>query len=807
MAEGLSGEVGLEFDVDEDGRVANVVVKTSAGHGFDEAATAAAKQFIFEPGTHEGAPVSVHISYSYRFTLKEVPKPVVDRKVVQVGRLEGFTLLRGTREPIAGAHVIAVDESGVSHDVAVDARGHFLLAVPAGKAHVVVSGGRAKRFSTDEQIRAGESLKVNYFIEPTQYGRYESTVRGQINREEISRKTFSTEELMKMPGSFGDALRAIENFPGVARAPFNSGLIIVRGGKPTDSRVFMGGAEVPQLYHFAGLTSVVPTALIDHIDFMPGNFSVRYGRAIAGAIDLELREPKRDRWHGELETNVFDTGFMVEGPVGQGSLAFGARRSYIDALIGLLPASALKFATAPVYYDYQAVFDYPLWGGKIRVSVLGSDDELKLVITKPNDIDPSFTDFGTHIYYHKAQIRYTKRFGNWQFLAQNASGVTSQSGALGTALNYNVFSVNSDFRVEARYQKSPKWKLLIGLDTQYAHVDLGALLPSPPREGEVPTPLSLATKQRVDEILDVGNIGAYAELTWKPNERITVTPGLRFDYFSALQHTAFNPRMTAQFRVSPITWIKAGLGLYSQDPQPPDYDPHYGNPNVRPESAIHSSLGVEQGILPGLSLEVTGFYKYLYDLVAPSTQSVLRNDATVPENVASTGIGRIYGGEFSLRQAISKRFFGMLSYTVMRSERKDCSACAWRLFDYDQTHVFVAVLHAYLPRGWEAGFRFRYVTGFPYTAAAGGFYDADSDVFSPAHGPVNTARLDSYQSLDLRVDKTFLFKRWLLKLYLDVSNVYNHANPEITQFSYDYTKNQAVTGLPIIPSFGIRGEF
>ncbi len=36
---------------------------------------------------------------------------------------------------------------------------------------------------------------------------------------------------MKVPGSFGDALRAIENLPGVARAPFNSGLLIIRGAQ------------------------------------------------------------------------------------------------------------------------------------------------------------------------------------------------------------------------------------------------------------------------------------------------------------------------------------------------------------------------------------------------------------------------------------------------------------------------------------------------------------------------------------------------------------------------------------------------
>jgi hypothetical protein len=260
-------------------------------------------------------------------------------------------------------------------------------------------------------------------------------------------------------------------------------------------------------------------------------------------------------------------------------------------------------------------------------------------------------------------------------------------------------------------------------------------------------------------------------------------------------------------QVASFTWLKAGIGLYSQDPQPPDYIAAFGNPAVRPESAIHYALTVEQGILPGLMGEVTGFYKDLYDLATANSNFVLRDGKTVAEHDYSDGIGRVYGAEFLLRQSISKWFFGWVSYTLMRSERKDCATCAWRLFDFDQTHVLVVALHAYLPRGFEVGVRFRYITGNPYTPAYGGFYDADSDVYQPAKGPVNTARLDAYHQLDLRFDKTFLFQRWVLKLYLDITNVYNHQSAEVNQPSFDFTRSTALTGLPIIPSFGIRGEF
>jgi TonB family protein len=70
----LSGTVVLEFDVDERGVVADVVVKESARHGFDEAAVAAVEQLVFAPALKNGTPVSAHVTYAYKLVLESAPK-------------------------------------------------------------------------------------------------------------------------------------------------------------------------------------------------------------------------------------------------------------------------------------------------------------------------------------------------------------------------------------------------------------------------------------------------------------------------------------------------------------------------------------------------------------------------------------------------------------------------------------------------------------------------------------------------------------------------------------------------------------
>lgn len=59
----------------------------------------------------------------------------------------------------------------------------------------------------------------------------------------------------------------------------------------------------------------------------------------------------------------------------------------------------------------------------------------------------------------------------------------------------------------------------------------------------------------------------------------------------------------------------------------------------------------------------------------------------------------------------------------------------------------------------------------------------------------------------MRVDKKFVYDRWMFSVYLDVQNTYNRANPESIQYNYDSTQKIYQSLLPIIPSIGFKGEF
>jgi TonB family protein len=112
----LEGNVGLELDVDAAGQVTAVRVTSPAGHGFDEAASEAARRFVFSPALEDGKPIPSNVQFTYEFHLPEAPAvpppvlapPSVDAVPTQVDP-DQFTVVLGSR-PISAASSFAVQD-------------------------------------------------------------------------------------------------------------------------------------------------------------------------------------------------------------------------------------------------------------------------------------------------------------------------------------------------------------------------------------------------------------------------------------------------------------------------------------------------------------------------------------------------------------------------------------------------------------------------------------------------------------------------------------------------------------------------
>jgi len=177
------------------------------------------------------------------------------------------------------------------------------------------------------------------------------------------------------------------------------------------------------------------------------------------------------------------------------------------------------------------------------------------------------------------------------------------------------------------------------------------------------------------------------------------------------------------------------------------------------------------------------------------------------QSLLQTGIGRTYGGQMLLRQELAKGFFGWLSYSLIRSERKDRDTSDWRLFDYDQTHVFAVLASYEISRGFQAGARFRYTTGAPRTQVTGAFFNSEDQRYEPIYGAQNAIRLPAFYSLDIRIEKSFVFRRLKFNAFADVQNITNRKNPEEIIYSANFSQRDYISGLPVLGIAGVRMEF
>ena len=181
-------------------------------------------------------------------------------------------------------------------------------------------------------------------------------------------------------------------------------------------------------------------------------------------------------------------------------------------------------------------------------------------------------------------------------------------------------------------------------------------------------------------------------------------------------------------------------------------------------------LGAEYDIRSGLQATSSAFY-------TDRRRLIVQDPSMATEDITDAYINRGYGESYGVELLVrAKRddFFGWIAYTLSRGTRVDSPDRPERLFDYDQTHNFIAVASWQWGK-WTFGGRWQYTTGEPDTPIEGSIFLSDFNTYVPLFGDYNSDRLEDAHQLDVRVDRVWKFDTWELSAYLDITNVYAHA--------------------------------
>ncbi len=820
--------VTLELTIDDTGHVSDATVSDGAGEPFDSLVLAAVGAFEFTPAEIDGVVSPIRIAYRYELRRPAPPPPAAHAS------LHGTIRARGDAHALEGIAVEAtLEEQTVS--ATTDAEGRFAIDdLAAGTYAITLRGASITEVQTSETLEEGEQLEVAYDLtiaSPTREAEDGDDLEIVVVAPPLRRTTVSTEvradEARVVPGTSGDVLRVVESLPGVARSAAGAGQLVVWGASPEDTRVYVDGVRVPRLYHEGGLRSVVHSGLVRGIELVPGGYGASWGRGLGGLVSVGTDLPMEDGVHGSAQIDVLDASAMLRGATRDFGAAIAARVSLVDLYAAsLLGSDVSAFVPIPRYRDGQARLRFELGGGQHLdvVGMLGSDQYTRNVPS----VDPASTVSDLRaLDFQRIYLRYVREPGDGTsltvtpFFGLDQSFRRTSVGQLATSIgsNLTLAGVRAVYRAHAE-----DWlDVETGLDVEVALSSLSRTgsIALPAREGDLrtfgqPVPDAVATDR-----WDVAQIGVapYVELDGSFfGGALHVVPGLRVDPYmrsvsrrvptSADQPTVglfaqdfrAEPRIAVRGTLAPWLDLRGAFGVYHQQPAAEDLSSAFGNPTLPISESLHAVLGANVRPIDTLTIEVTGFF-------TSSSGLAMRSASPAPlpaQALTPSGSGRSYGVQALVRRELADGLFGWVAYTLSRSERQNHPTDAWRLFDFDQTHVLTAVLSWNVGLGFTIGARFRYATGMPRTPVVGASYDAARDRYAPTFGAQNGTRLPDFVQLDLRVARVFELGGSTLEISLEVLNTWNQANAEEIVYSSDYAQNAYITGFPVLPVLGLR---
>ena len=720
------------------------------------------------------------------------PVPVTD---VARAYVSGKVMILGGSQPVEDAVVEIAGNTGGAASSAAD--GTYRLAVTPGETKLSFSayGFAAKSLHVD--AKAGKEVKLNAYLDQVDFVSDEIVVLAKKEKNDVVTTTIDNKEMQKIPGTAGDALRAVQSMPGVASLSDYSSGLAVQGGGPDDNLYLLDSIPWPIPFHFGGILSTVYSDLLSSVDLNTAGFGAQWGDVMGAVLDAKTRPGDKDGFHGQADLSMITSQLLLEGPLGIGdaSIAVYGRRSYIDLLIGKMMQSH-GFTAFPYFWDIGGTLDFSIdKDNHFKGLALSTDDALKLDIDQTGNTDT--------VYSGNFDMDNSSFTGGFSWVNTAIAGVTSkltsyyydisQKEIVGTDFNINIGQGNLGLKEELDWEAGEffgvKHDIGFGADIERIHDDADVELSFDPIH-HIAEPIST--------YVDGWHTsrGGYLQdrMTLLPS--LDLTAGIRYDKDDAIARDTTLPRFCLSWQSDELTVWKAAWGVYSQFPTDVELNREFGNPDLTANLAQHTVVSVERKLSHEISLRLDAYYKYYMNLVEQNSDTGLYDNS---------GSGSSKGVEAYLDANFGDKFFGWISYALSKSERL-IPPDGWELYQYDQTNIATVVASYNFTPAWSVGLKLHYNTGPLVKQLTGRREDANfiwHGIYSAGYGE----RLADYLRVDLRTDYEFRYEGWKLKVYVEILNLLDRPNPLQIMYSDDYTSSQVIDNLPFIPYLGVEAEF
>src|SRR5689334_11144868 len=278
-----------------------------------------------------------------RRTAKAIPGKLIE--IGKKGQATGNVILTGyirsakTGEPLVNASVYTDSLHGTSTDL----YGQYSLTITPGRRTLNVQSIGMK--DTHVQLMVYSNGKLDVDIEDQIRVLKEVVISNRktsnIRNVQMGVERLSIADIKNVPTVFGEAdvLRVITSLPGVKTVGEASTGFNVRGGSTDQNLILFNDATIYNPSHFFGLFSAFNPEVIKDIQLYKSSIPAKFGGRLSSVLDISSREGNKKKISGSAGIGVITSRINLEGPIvkDRTSFIFGARTTYADWLLGLLP--------------------------------------------------------------------------------------------------------------------------------------------------------------------------------------------------------------------------------------------------------------------------------------------------------------------------------------------------------------------------------------------------------------------------------------------------------------------------------------
>ncbi|NWG12481.1 MAG: TonB-dependent receptor [Acidobacteria bacterium] len=773
---------------------------------------------------------------SYPVAAQQPPESAVKADGGQPGSIEGT--VKAKDGSVVPGVTVSVKETRLV--TVSDAEGKYSLAdVPQGQVIITASLPGFADWEMPVNVGPGQKVNLDITLEVKQQS-FEVVVSATAPKlmtasENISMVTVSPREIFSMP-SLGqkDIFRAMQLMPGVSASNESSSGLYVRGGTPDQNLVLFDGFTAYDVDHFFGIFSAFNSDAIESITLYKGGFESKYGGRLSSVMDITGKSRMGDRFAIGAGVSFLSYNGYVAVPMGKwGSFLAAGRKSFQSSFSDRIRDSYTTGAGGPggggpgggmaavepdsTFYDVNARSAFNLTArDTVTFSFYKGADDLdssrKLETTSrflesrtiSGDIT-SYSRWGNRgmsaawdrKWTDALSSRFTAALSRYFKDRERSSKMVTKDSDTGleTTFDRGMREENHlrdlTFRNDSFLLLGRTHNLEFGAEVADISIDYGfeTDLGYRPGAGGTDSTSAVPEKLRMDRRDTAFQYAVYAQDTWIPFSKFTVTPGLRATYFDRTRRTYLDPRLSVIYHATDRLRLKAAGGRYHQFARDlVREDLFEGDQDVWTLSdGVTQPVGSATHFIAGVSYETP---KYLWDVelyrknLRGLSEMPSFNRRRPPPNLilrdyTYTGSGVAEGVEFAGQKKTGSNI-GWFTYTIGRVMHTfpDFSTEPYRA-SHDSTHEFKLIdLHQW--RRFTFSGSWVYATGKPFTEPLGitTITMPDGRLFDVVEmANKNGARLPPYHRLDFSAGIDFLAgESYKATAGVSVFNAYNRRN-------------------------------